>query len=63
MPPNGNVIVDTICRTAEHGDSYHHRSRARRAHQRIPHVRAARQDNEQAPQRHPRLLRHKINAL
>ncbi|AEX84259.1 hypothetical protein CDVA01_1995 [Corynebacterium diphtheriae VA01] len=22
VQPNGNVIVDTICRTAEHGDSY-----------------------------------------
>ncbi|OLN16144.1 transposase [Corynebacterium diphtheriae] len=31
VQPNGNAIVDTICRTAEHGDSYHHRSRARRA--------------------------------
>ncbi|MBG9294432.1 hypothetical protein [Corynebacterium diphtheriae] len=41
MQPNGNVIVDTICRTAElgetitkateHGDSYRHRSRAHRA--------------------------------
>ncbi|UEB38434.1 hypothetical protein Q6D62_11175 [Corynebacterium diphtheriae] len=41
MQPNGNVIVDTICRTAEHGDSYHHRSRAHQAHQRIPHLRAA----------------------
>ncbi|AEX72984.1 hypothetical protein CDCE8392_2001 [Corynebacterium diphtheriae CDCE 8392] len=22
VQPNGNAIVDTICRTAEHGDSY-----------------------------------------
>ncbi|MBG9244853.1 hypothetical protein I4J43_11965 [Corynebacterium belfantii] len=38
VQPNGNAIVDTIYRTvelgetitraAEHGDSYHHRSRA-----------------------------------
>ncbi|WP_281511111.1 hypothetical protein [Corynebacterium belfantii] len=38
MQPNGNAIVDTIYRTAElgetitkaaeHGDSYHHQSRA-----------------------------------
>ncbi|MBG9350599.1 hypothetical protein [Corynebacterium belfantii] len=38
VQPNGNAIVDTICRTAElgetitkaaeHGDSYRHRSRA-----------------------------------
>ncbi|WP_234917950.1 hypothetical protein [Corynebacterium belfantii] len=38
VQPNRNAIVDTICRTvelgetitraAEHGDSYHHRSRA-----------------------------------
>ncbi|MBG9332015.1 hypothetical protein I4J47_12035 [Corynebacterium belfantii] len=24
VQPNGNAIVDTIYRTAEHGDSYHH---------------------------------------
>ncbi|CAB0572790.1 hypothetical protein CIP107521_02196 [Corynebacterium diphtheriae] len=43
MQPNGNVIVDTICRTAElgetitkateHGDIYRHRNRAHRVHQ------------------------------
>ncbi|CAB0666876.1 hypothetical protein CIP107575_02160 [Corynebacterium diphtheriae] len=43
VQPNGNVIVDTICRTAElgetitkateHGGSYRHRSRAHRVHQ------------------------------
>ncbi|CAB0825957.1 hypothetical protein FRC0265_01979 [Corynebacterium diphtheriae] len=48
MQPNGNVIVDTICRIAEHGDSYRYRSRVRRAPQ------ASSQENhEQAPQRHP----------
>nr|MBG9309119.1 hypothetical protein [Corynebacterium belfantii] len=41
VQPNGNAIVDTICRTAEHGDSYRHQSRAHRAHQRMPHMQAA----------------------
>ncbi|SPJ41888.1 hypothetical protein CHUV2995_02718 [Corynebacterium diphtheriae subsp. lausannense] len=51
MQPNGNAIVDTICRTAElgatitkateHGNSYRHQSRAHRAHQRMPHMQAA----------------------
>ncbi|CAB0617649.1 hypothetical protein CIP107546_01913 [Corynebacterium diphtheriae] len=41
MQPNRNAIVDTIYRTAEHGDSYHHQSRAHRTHQRIPHMQAA----------------------
>ncbi|AEX84328.1 hypothetical protein CIP100275_02248 [Corynebacterium diphtheriae] len=41
MQPNGNVIGDTIYRTTEHGDSHRHRSRARRVHQRIPHMPAA----------------------
>ncbi|CAB0813725.1 hypothetical protein FRC0206_02125 [Corynebacterium diphtheriae] len=53
MQPNGNIIVDTICRTAEHGDSYHHRSRARRAY-RASHA-GSQENHEQAPQRHPRL--------
>ncbi|MBN4650308.1 hypothetical protein ACQX25_04920 [Corynebacterium diphtheriae] len=48
VQPNGNAIGDTIYRTTElgetitkateHGDSYHHQSRA---HQRIPHMQAA----------------------
>ncbi|CAB0825599.1 hypothetical protein FRC0457_02140 [Corynebacterium diphtheriae] len=66
VQPNRNAIVDTICRTTElgetttkateHGDSYRHRSRAHRAHQRIPRMQAAKKTMS-APQRHPRLLR------
>ncbi|CAB0523650.1 hypothetical protein CIP100161_01939 [Corynebacterium diphtheriae] len=41
MQPNRNAIGDTIYRTTEHGDSYRYRSRARRADQWIPRMRAA----------------------
>ncbi|CAB0914610.1 hypothetical protein [Corynebacterium diphtheriae] len=51
MQPNPNAIVDTIyrtaklgetiTRTAEHSDSYHHQSRAHQAHQQIPQMQAA----------------------
>ncbi|WP_143339865.1 hypothetical protein [Corynebacterium diphtheriae] len=41
VQPNGNVIVDTICRTAEHGNVTIIKAEPIEPHQRIPHVRAA----------------------
>ncbi|KKA80923.1 hypothetical protein BKD74_07490 [Corynebacterium diphtheriae] len=63
VQPNRNAIGDTIYRTTEHGDSYRYRSRARRADQWIPRMRAA---NKALSKRRKDILayiRHTINAL